>query len=60
MTIGCPCHILQHSQIWSLLLNMGNGLKPVDFLESDGYLEVKVCTYSQINEYMTLYDYQSS
>ena len=29
----------------------------VDFLEMDEFYEVKVSTYSQINEYMTIYDY---
>ena len=30
----------------------------VDFLETDEFYDVKVGTYSQINEYMSIYDYQ--
>ena len=32
----------------------------VDFLETDEFCEVKVGTYSHINEYMTIYDYSRS
>ena len=55
MTLVWPWPILQRGQMWSLLFLYGKMLK-LDFQETIEACKVIVGRYSQINEYMTMYD----
>ena len=48
MALGLPRYILQQGQIWFIMLMYGKFL--IVFLETDEFYEVKVSTYSLINE----------
>ena len=59
MTLGWPWPILQQGQLWfPYVFLYGKKLKQWIFSETIVVYDVKVGRYSQLNEYMKLYEYQ--
>ena len=60
MPIGWPWLISRQGQIWSPTLLYGKKVKTMDFSEKIVVCYIKVGRWRQINEYMKLYEYQTS
>ena len=60
MTLGWPWPNLWQGQIWSLMLLYGEKGKIMDFSKTIVVYDIKVVRFSQLNEYMNLYEYQRS
>ena len=60
MILGWPWPILQQVQIWCFMLLYGKKLKQWIFLEIIVVCAIRVGKWSQLNEYMKLYEFQRS
>ena len=60
MIIGWPWPILRQGQIWSPMLLYGKKFKQWNSLETIVVCDIKVGRWSQLSEYMKLYEYQRS